>query len=459
LKSYQLSNKNDINNFEDYKNKGFCNSDVYVDSYNISSPSSIRVMGKNNFYIGNSLEFEQLLLNDNITKRFLDFIYFNNLKIEYEKFIGDDDLRKIISILKIKSIFDKYEGLNFEKKENCFIMVIKENIDEFILNIESEKEGGIIYEMSLVLLMKIIVGSLREEKNCFISIMISAEVININGLDRLRMIFEKSTNNYNKLFISIILSKCLYNFHLSSRFRFIYDYLKNYLIFFYNQLKSSSLSSSSTPSPFLQSFPFYDFNPDGLGKSIDDYYYDKFKYEIKKYYYFISLLFSSVCNETLLFYTLSGFLSISLNSDNYERLIKCDSILIFPLLYFLSFGSNFRIIETVVSILFNIVKNEKMIGSKENEFVEVINKYMIENYLILMMKEETNNNVLVFCFKTLLLILQNSFEEIKVFTEFDFVEVVKKIIKSKIIHLADILNVEVKGKKDNFYEEVYFLQF
>jgi hypothetical protein len=37
---------------------------------------------------------------------------------------------------------------------------------------ESEKEGGVLWEMSLILVMKIIVGSLKEEKNQFNCIVI-----------------------------------------------------------------------------------------------------------------------------------------------------------------------------------------------------------------------------------------------------------------------------------------------
>jgi hypothetical protein len=86
--------------------------------------------------------------------------------------------------------------------------------------------------MSLILVMKIIVGSLKEEKNQFNCIVIWGELININCVDGLRMIFEKSTNNYKKVFIWIIIWNIIQNFHLPQGLRFGYDYLKNYLMFF-----------------------------------------------------------------------------------------------------------------------------------------------------------------------------------------------------------------------------------
>jgi hypothetical protein len=141
-------------------------------------------------------------LNDEISPKLSLLICFDTIKISCKNVVCDD-LEKNISLLKMDKIICKYHRLNITKKENCLMMMKKENIDKLIYYMESEKEGGMIYEMSLILLMKIIVGSLKEEKNLFNCMMICGELININGLDRLRMIFEKSTNNYNKLFISI----------------------------------------------------------------------------------------------------------------------------------------------------------------------------------------------------------------------------------------------------------------
>jgi hypothetical protein len=147
-------------------------------SNNISYSDNI----KESFF--DSIEF---LLNDEISHKLLLLICFDPMKISCKNVVCDD-LEKNISLLKTNKIICKYYRLNITKKENC-LMMKKENIDELICNMESEKEGGMIYEMSLILLMKFVIGSLREEKNQMNCMMICGELININGLDRLRMIF------------------------------------------------------------------------------------------------------------------------------------------------------------------------------------------------------------------------------------------------------------------------------
>jgi hypothetical protein len=280
--------------------------------------------------------------------------------------------------------------------------------------------------------------------------MICGELININGLDRLRIIFENSTNNYNKLFISIIISNFLLNFHLPQRFTFVYDYLKNYLIFFYNQLL---LLSSST---FLHSSPFSDFNTADENKSFEKHYYnefkDEFEFESNNEYLkngtcssFFSTLFSSISNEKVLYYTLSGLLSISSNNHNYKILMKKDIELLIPILYFLSLKSNCEIKETIISIIYNIIKNEKEVVGKENKYIEIINKYKILKYLILTIKEENNNKKIIFCYlRNLLFIYNNSYEEIIRYDEKIIIEILDEIINSKLNNLSILLNIKNK---------------
>jgi hypothetical protein len=329
---------------------------------------------------------------------------------------------------------------------------------------ESENEGGIVYKMSLILLLKIIIGSLKGQKNQINCIIISGELININGLDRLRMIFEKSTNNYNKLFISIAISNIILNFHLPQRFIFVYDYLKNYLMFFYNQLLSSSSST------FLHSSPFFVVADANLEKSFKKHCCNELKDEIQfefgnKYYKngthssFTSSLFCSISNEKVLFYTLSGLLSISSN-NNYEILMKKDIELLIQILYFLSMRSNCEIKETIISIIYNIIRNEKIIVEKENKYIEIINKYKILKYLILTIKEENDNKkVIIHCLRYLLFIYNNSYEEIIKYDEKIIIEILDEILKFELNKLSFLLKIKNKKEFEKYSETVYFYIF
>jgi hypothetical protein len=102
-------------------------------------------------------------LNDESSPKLLLFFCFDKIKINREDFVYDDS-EKNVSMLRIDKIIYKFCGLNIRRKENCLIMMKKENIDELIYNIESEKEGGMVYEMSLILLMKIIIENKRGKK-------------------------------------------------------------------------------------------------------------------------------------------------------------------------------------------------------------------------------------------------------------------------------------------------------
>jgi hypothetical protein len=402
-------------------------------------------------------------------KRLTELISFDNLNVSYSEF-SCDDLKKNISYLKMWNIINKYGGLNLEKREDCFMVMKNENIDELIFNTESEKEGDIIYEMSLILLMKIMSGSVRAEKNLFNNIMISAELINLNGLDRLKNIFEKSTNNYHKLFISIIISNCFMNIPIPRRFSFIYESLKNYLIFFFIQIKSSSssLSSSSYLHPFLPSSPFFDVNTVDVKRNIYKHYYCGIKSEMKcgiegeclekgDFSLLMSWLYSSVSSEKLLVFILSGLLSISCSDDNHERLIKIDLNLLIPILYFLSFRNNCEVKERIISIFYNFLKNEKMVNRKKNEFIKIIRKHRILKYLFVMIEETKNNEVIEICLKTLLFIHENSFEEIKMFGEKHVIEILEKMIEPEMNNIWNLFSCGVKERLCMRLEEVFFL--
>jgi hypothetical protein len=233
-------------------------------------------------------------------------------------------------------------------------------------------------------------------------------------------------------------------------------------MFFYNQLLSSSSST------FLHSSPFSDIDVVDEKISFEKHCFNKFKDEFEfefdnKYLKngicssFFSSLFSFISNEKVLFYTLSGLLSISSNNHNYEILMKKDIKLLIQILYFLCLGSNCEIKEIIISIIFNIIKNKKKIVGKENRYIEIINKYKILKYLILTIKEENNNNkIIIHCLRNLLFIYNNKYEEIIKYDEKIIIEILDKIMKSELNNLSILLNIKNKKKFNKYSETVYF---
>jgi hypothetical protein len=140
--------------------------------------------------------------------------------------------------------------------------------------------------------------------------------------------------------------------------------------------------------------------------------------------------------------------------------MKKDIKLLIEILYFLCLRSNCEIKETIISIIYNIVKNEKIVVGKENRYIEIINKFKILKYLILMIKEENNNNKIIFCcLRNLLFIINNSYEEIIKYDEKIIIEILDKILKSELNNLSILLNMKNKVEFKKYSETVYFYIF
>jgi hypothetical protein len=119
--------------------------------------------------------------------------------------------------------------------------------------------------------------------------------------------------------------------------------------------------------------------------------------------------------------------------------------------------SNCEIKETIFSIIYNIIKNEKEVVGKENKYIEIINKYKILKYLILTIKEENNNNkIIIHCLKSLLFIYNNSYEKITRYDEKIIIEILDEILKSELNDLSILLNIKNKKEFEKYSETVYF---
>jgi hypothetical protein len=140
--------------------------------------------------------------------------------------------------------------------------------------------------------------------------------------------------------------------------------------------------------------------------------------------------------------------------------MKKDIELLIQILYFFSFKCNCEIKETIISIIYNIMKNEKIIIGKKYRYIEIINKYKILKYLILTIKEENNNNKIIFCcLRNLLFIYNNSYEEIIKYDEKIIIEILDEILKSELNDLSILLNIKNKKEFEKYSEAVYFYIF
>jgi hypothetical protein len=137
--------------------------------------------------------------------------------------------------------------------------------------------------------------------------------------------------------------------------------------------------------------------------------------------------------------------------------MKKDMEILIEILYFLCLRSNCEIKETIISIIYNIMKNEKKIVGKENRYIEIINKYMILKYLVLSINDEINNNkVITCCLRSLLFIYNNSYEEIIKYDEKIIIEILDEVLKSELNNFSILLNIKNKKEFEKYSETVYF---
>jgi ABC-type iron transport system FetAB permease component len=121
---------------------------------------------------------------------------------------------------------------------------------------------------------------------------------------------------------------------------------------------------------------------------------------------------------------------------------------------------NCEIKEIIISIIYNIIKNEKFIVEKENRYNEIINKYKILKYLILMIKEENNNKkVILCCLRILLFISNNSYEEIIRYEEKIVIEILDEIFKSELNNVCILFKTNNKEEFEKYSETVYLNNF
>jgi hypothetical protein len=138
-------------------------------------------------------------------------------------------------------------------------------------------------------------------------------------------------------------------------------------------------------------------------------------------------------------------------------MIRKYSELLISVLFFLSFKSSCEIKETIISIIYNIIKNEKMIFGKENRYIEIINKYNILNYLIFIIEEEKNNKkIIICCLRCLLFICNNSYKKIIIFEEKNMIAILDKAIKWELNDLSILMNIKNKEELFKDLETVYF---
>jgi hypothetical protein len=344
------------------------------------------------------------------------------------------------------------------------------HLDELLFYLENNEESTLLHQICLIILMKIIVGSYFGENNEYNCFVMSAEIININGIDRMINIFNKYSNNYLKLFISIIICSFMKNLPLSKRFSFIYSYLKNYLIFYHNKYISSSSSSSSSPLCFPESQTFSNCFIENKNMEEDinhfDTYFNNYFYEFgnviksenneldisnkkEKFKSFMDSMFLSINNEKILFYCIYGLFSISTNENNYKNIIVEDLYLLMKLLYFFYLKSNNETKSIIISIIYNIIKHETDNYKNEIKLNELNEKTNIINYLIETIKNENDNYIIEITLKCLLslFIFKNSSKFIKLLMEKKIILLLEKIIKSIMNNLLTKFNDEKKNSK------------
>jgi hypothetical protein len=433
-----FSNKNDILTSNYTKNND-------INKKRFNSPSS-----------SSSSSSLSLLLHPYLTEivwKFNEFISFD--LCVYKDFSNVDDLNKIISFFGLDKIIGEYDEIDLNKKKNSLKFIEKDHINELIIYLENNEEKSLIHQICLILLMNIIIGSYFEENNEFNCFIISGEIININGIDRLINIFNNYSNNYLKLFICIIISSILKNLPIPKRCLFIYEYLKNHIIFYYEKSTSPSLSSSC----FSDLFPFSDSFIEEIHHHIDNCFNDlgeiinlknnklNISNKKEKHIRFVDSIFSSINNEKILFYSICGLFSILSNENSYKKKMIEDSDLFFQLFCCLISRCNNETKEILTSVIYKIIEYE------ENNKKNLIEKNKIIYYLIEIIEENNINNNSLEC---LLFICKNSPDLIKLLMENERIELLEKIIKIKLLKLfSSYNNKEIQNSKRFF--SVYLL--